>query len=453
MKRIVNRMLKYETSTTDSTERIGILVATAILLCGLSVSGSAQSATVSRIAREQGFTIPPNIQTPIVLKTKPDATCDLHAAGVVDPAHTLRLYANADGYLRVHANAKENQPDTRVQLDCAAGGKVITYPVRLRISASPTEEMPTPRHVMPAPRGSRIRPALTKAEAQSMSDEELERLGYPERPDALAEPESYAKWLNSISRPMIVLPTHLLSTNVTATPANYTSSNWSGLEAHSTTFHKYSAVTAMWNVPPIILGSPDGNIDYSAFWIGLDGDHVPGNDLVQAGTEQDAQEIGGTLFTNYYAWSELLPNQPTENFVFSVNAGDEMQVEVWIGNGSGPPDPNGSLGSFRITDVTLGQEARFDTALSGTKFNGFEAEWIMERPTVGGSLPELASYFPATMSAASALNAIVGKWKRCGTAANRNISMWNSKTKDELSQALWLGKGSQVVNFLWLNWQ
>jgi hypothetical protein len=423
---------------------------TALVLCGLSVLGSAQNHAVSRVAREQGFTIPPNVQTPIVLKTRPDAACDLRAAGAVEPAHTLRLYSNADGYVRVLVSAKqENQPDTRVQLDCAASGKVITYPVYLRVSSFPSDDMPAPRAVMPAPKGSTIRPALSESQAQSMSDDDLARLAYPERPDALAEPDRYAKWMDRVSRPMTMLPAHLLSTSVTATPANRTSSNWSGLEAHNKNTHHFSAVTADWVVPPIGLGSPDGNPDYSSFWVGLDGDGT--KDLVQAGTEQDAQLIGGTLFTNYYAWSELLPNQPTENFVFSVNAGDKMEVEVWIGNGSGPPDPNGSLGSFRITDVTQGQEARFDTALDGTKYNGTEAEWIMERPRVGGSLPELAAYLIANMENAAALNAATVKWVKSGNAANRNISMWNGK--DELSLAIWLGKGTDLIPFNFLNFQ
>jgi len=128
-----------------------------------------------------------------------------------------------------------------------------------------------------------------------------------------------------------------------------------------------------------------------------------------------------------------------------------MSIEVWIGTGSGAPNANGSLGSFRITDVTQNQEWRFNTALDGTKYNGTEAEWIMERPTVGGSLPELAAYFVANMSAATALNAKTSKWVDSGTAANRNISMYNGK--DELSEALWLGKGSTLITFLWLNFE
>jgi hypothetical protein len=52
---------------------------------------------------------------------------------------------------------------------------------------------------------------------------------------------------------------------------------------------------------------------------------------------------------------------------------------------------------------------------------------------------------------ASALQVKGTKWVPCGTAANRNISMYNGK--DELSEAFWLGKGSSDISFLWLNFQ
>jgi hypothetical protein len=429
-------------TTAPQKHMSGLLSLAAVLLCGITASASNP-----KVVAEQGFTIAPNAETAIVLRTQHDATCDLHEVGTGD-GRSMRFYANSDGYVKIRANAREGI-EGRVQLDCSSKGQTVSHPLHLLASSTPTSDMPAPKSKMPTPKGSKARPALTEAQAQSMSDETLDKLGYPARPDALTSPDKYAKWLDRVSRPITVLPTHLVSTNVTATPASHTSSNWSGLEAHSKTMHQYSAVTAIWNVPPIALASSDGNPDYSAFWVGLDGDGT--KDLVQAGTEQDAQEFLGIVFTNYYAWSELLPNQPTENFVAGVNAGDEMEVEVWIGTGSGAPNPNGSLGSFRITDVTQSQEWRFDTALDGTKYNGTEAEWIMERPTVGGGLPELAAYLITVMVDADVLNAKTSKWVASGTAANRNISMWNGK--DELSEAVWEGKGINQISFFWLNYR
>jgi hypothetical protein len=444
---ISNSIASNSTLTTASRKNTsGMLSLAAVLFCGITASASNQ-----KVVAEQGFTITPNAETAIVLKTQPGASCDLRSSDAND-SRSLRFYANGDGYLKIHANAREGI-ESRVHLDCAAKGngnvKVVSYPLHLIASSTPTADMPAPQSKMPLPKGSTVRPALSEAQAQSMTDEELDKLGYPSRPDVMTSPDKYTRWVAQVSKPMTVLPTYFVSTNVTATPASYTSNNWSGLEAHSTTTHQYSAVTAVWDVPPVVLSSSDGATDYSSLWVGLDGDGT--KDLVQAGTEQDAVDFFGTTFAGYYAWSELLPNQPTENSVFDVNAGDEMDVEVWIGTGSGAPNPNGSLGSFRIIDETQGEEARFDTALDGTKYNGTEAEWIMERPTVGGSLPELAAYLVANMSGASVLNAKTTKWVDGGTAANRNISMYNGK--HELSEALWLGKGSTLITFFWLNYE
>jgi hypothetical protein len=429
-------------TTAPRKSTTGLFSLAAVLLCGITASASNP-----KVVAEQGFTIAPNAETAIVLKTQPGASCDLHATGTSD-TRSMRFYANSDGYVNLRANAREGI-EGRLQLDCSAKGNVVSYPLHLIASSTSTADMPAPHSQMPLPKGATVRPALTEAQAQSMTDAQLENLRYPARPDVLDSPDQYAKWLARVSRPMTMMPTHLVPTNVTATPVAYTSSNWSGLEAHSKTTHQYSAVSALWDVPAIISASSDGAEDFSSFWIGLDGDGT--KDLVQAGTEQDAQEFLGIVFTNYYAWSELLPNQPTENFVSDVNVGDEMTVEVWIGTGSGAPNANGNRGSFRITDVTQNEEWRFDTMLNGTKYNGTEAEWIMERPTVGGSLPELAAYLIANMVDASVLNAKTTKWVDSGTAANRNISMYNGK--HELSEALWLGKGTTTITFFWLNYE
>lgn len=435
--------INHSTLTTAPQKHTsGLLTLAAVLLC--SLTASAQNV---KVAAEKGFTIAPNVQTPIVLKTMADAACDLHAVGTSD-TRTMRFYANGEGYVKIHATAREGM-EGRVQVDCSSNGKAVSYPLHLLASSSPTADMPAPQSHVPTPKGSKVRPGLTEAQAQSLTDDELANLGYTERPDVLSSPDQYAKWLDHVSRPMTVLPEHLVSTNVTASPGSYTFSNWSGLEAHSTTKRKYSAVTATWNVPLITFGDSSGNPTYSAFWVGLDGDRT--KDLVQAGTEQDAQEFLGILFTNYYAWSELLPNQPTEQGVFGVNAGDEIEAEVWIGTGSGAPNPKGGYGSFRIIDWTQSNESLFYVPLAGTYYNGTEAEWIMERPTVGGSLPDLSAYGTATMVNATALQVIGTKWVRCGTAANRNISMYNGS--DLLSDAVWGGTGSQEITFVWFNFQ
>lgn len=430
-------------TTAPRKHTSGLLTLAAVLLCGL-----AASAQSPKVAAEKGFTITPDAETGIVLKTLPDAACDLHGVGTSD-TRTMRSYANGDGYVKINATAREGM-EARVQLDCSSNGKSISYPLHLIASSSPTSEMPAPQSKIPTPKGSTVRPGLSEAQAQSFTDDELRTLGYPERPNVLSSPDQYAKWLDRVSRPMTMLPTHFVRrSDITAGPGSYTASNWSGLEAHSSNKRTYSAVSGVWDVPTIVEASSDGAEDFSAYWIGLDGDGT--SDLVQAGTEQNAIEAFGILFTGYYAWSELLPNEPTEQELFSVNAGDEISVEVWISTGSGAPNPNGGYGAFRVVNVTQNEQAQFYVPLAGTYYNGTEAEWIMERPQVNGSLPELAAYLITSMVDATALQVSGTKWVPCGTAANRNISMYNGK--DLLSEAIWGGTGSTEVTFLWINFR
>jgi hypothetical protein len=141
----------------------GLLTLTTILVSGLAVPASAQSPATPRIAAERGFTIAPEGQTPMIVRAEPDAACDLHLQGVNDAAHTLRVYANAEGYVRVHlVPSQESAPEMRVQLDCTAAGTVTTYPIHLRVASTPTAEMPEPESSLPRcnalrPRALRVR--------------------------------------------------------------------------------------------------------------------------------------------------------------------------------------------------------------------------------------------------------------------------------------------------------
>jgi Peptidase A4 family len=162
----------------------------------------------------------------------------------------------------------------------------------------------------------------------------------------------------------------------------------------------YDWVTGTWRVPAVT--GQLGLTTYSALWVGLDGDGVP--DLVQAGTEQDNTTltlpfIGRLSLSSYYAWTEFLPQQGTEQVITSlaVRPGDEVFTEVWMGSAGGDLSLSGSFGRFVIINLTTGQGVGVITPRGSTIVPGREAVWIMERPTVGGVLPFLANYGSATM--------------------------------------------------------
>ena len=434
------------------------LTLTAISMCSLAVSALAQNRAVPEIAPERGFAIPTKVQTPIVLQTEPDAACDLHAEGVTGAANTIRLYANGDGYVRVHLSPKyESETDVRLQLDCTAGGKVTIYPIHVYAGSAPTEDMPAPQTTIPTPKGARLLAALTDEDAKKLSDEDLIGRGYPRRPNAVQSPDNYKVWLELVSRPTTLLPPHSVSRsdvshrrrNAEAGTSSYTTPNWSGYEAHGAK-GDYDGVQAEWNVPAIVIGEP-GNVTWSAFWVGIDGDGT--TDLAQAGTEQNYTEIGAFSAANYYAWTELLPNQPTEQEIsLSVDPGADIWVQVLTPAG----DPNAC---FYFWNKTVSQSTALCTPLNGTQMGNSEAEWIMERPCLGncnGSKPdyaELSEYLIAFMT-----NAYVFPTKPVGlipssTAANRQITMYNNNVNhpDNNTLSVAFQGPPDTIFFNWVN--
>jgi len=378
------------------------------------------------------------------MQTLPNATCILHAEGVNDNKHQKKLFANDDGIVRFQVRPSvESDKTARFEVDCAADGKVSIFPLELRPSSAPTADMPIPSAEMakPSPTIS-VRPALAETDALHLSSDELARRGYPIRPDEKQAPEAFATWLEAVTKPARQVSSRLVANpDVTHSPRKITggfgtSSNWSGFEDRGPAF-TYDLVMGKWYVPRVYYET--NHHDYSAFWIGLDGDGT--SDLWQAGTEQDINDI--TIFgihfdfTSYYAWSEFLPPQATEQVIanLSVNPGDLMFSEVWVGNAGQGPSLSGLYAIALVENISRSEYTYIYTcrglSLFGTCFPfaqtgipGYEAEWIMERPTVNGSLPDLADYKYAYMYDAYAYKTN-NSWVTYNGVANEQIFMYN----------------------------
>lgn len=408
----------------------------------------------------------PGSEQPTTVKTEPNAVCILHPEGVTDARHVMNLFADSEGQIRFHVTAhQESAEPARMQLDCGtAGGRMTTYPLELNASAAAPEALAEPEIAM-LPKGAAVRPGLTEDDASSLSDEDLALRKYPPRPDAAASPKAYATWLKIVSQPVTMVAAgavarpdishnhgQMVAGQVKAgevKAATGASSNWSGYELRGTG-RSYDVVEGQWYVPSV--SSYFGVHAYSAYWVGLDGDGT--SDLVQAGTEQENFDFSIFSFSTYYAWSELLPNQPTESEItgISVSPGNEVFTEVWIGNANGALNQNGGYGLFYVHNLTTGQATEFETPLSGTYFNGREAEWIMERPTVNGSLPNLANYVAAVTTSAWA-ETVSGPWTTYSPSSHINITMVNNyagyNDNDTLSTVY--ADGSLSMFFLWNN--
>jgi hypothetical protein len=427
-----------------------MLSAAGIFLFLFAVPVSAQ-APQRTITPERGFSIPAGAQVPVVLQTRPDAVCDLHPQG--DASNPMKVYANTDGYVKFHVNTQPgSRQDLRLQLDCAAAGSLTTHPVHLRIGSSPTADMPAPQTSVPVPQGAQVRPALTDAAARLLTDQDLLSRGYPPRPDPTQSPDAYAKWLSNVSLPTTLLPTHAVSSSDTThapqAPAGggRTSGNWSGLEARGWRGY-FTEVTGEWNVPAVVNCGDPYHLTWSYLWVGMDGDPTDGgsSDLVQAGTMQNcSNDASGASYANYHAWTEWIQNPATAGPAainsLPIDAGDDVLVNVWIGDGNGALDWTGGYAWYFLQNNTQGLAVKLFTPLGGPYFQGMEAEWIMEAPGI------FSDYGAALMRNASALTPF--GWQDSFTLGATDITM-TDKSGKLLSVAI--SMYPDMINFLWFN--
>jgi hypothetical protein len=354
------------------------------------------------------YTFAPRITTPIVMKTLPGASCIIHRLGEPNPGRSLKLFADYEGMVRFHVRpSAESEGIAKVVLDCEVSGKVTRFPLELRASAKPTEEIPAPSLAIQSQAGASVRPGLSEQDMLHLSNQELHKRGYPARPNPEQAPGLFNTWRRIVSTPMTIIEPHTVSNpgishgpvKIVAGPQ--TANNWSGFELRGV--GPYAEVVGRWVVPNVHLG--EAIPTYSAFWIGIDGDGL--NDLVQAGTEQnnvtfDFDFLGTQVqfsICHYYAWTQFLPQQPFEQQItnFSVKEYDEIFTAVWIQDTDGTLNPAGSVASFMVTNLTNSQSTTVQTPVGNTSVSCSEAEWIMERPTVNSSLPDLADYGLAVM--------------------------------------------------------
>ena len=181
----------------------------------------------------------------------------------------------------------------------------------------------------------------------------------------------------AVAAPVINAPRLSAKPGAPTIPAGYgwASSNWSGYAVTGGTYH---AITGSWIVPPV---STTHGKTYSSTWIGIDG--FNNQDLIQTGTEQDAAKSGNS----YYAWWEILPAAETTIPNMTIHPGDHMTASI-TDNGNG-------TWTISLRDVTTAQSFTTTQAYTGP---GQSAEWIMEAPTLGNKVSQLADYGLATIT-------------------------------------------------------
>jgi Peptidase A4 family len=232
------------------------------------------------------------------------------------------------------------------------------------------------------------------------SDAQLAIYGFPPRPDASLEPKAYATWSRAMMASRTKVTPVLQQTNIFHGPkraagantsqSTGTSYNWSGLVDFSGATSYNSTSTFYYIISEYVVpvarqafGVCNGTWDYSSSWVGIDGDGS--RDVLQAGTESDAYCSGSTNATYYSAWYEWYPYGEVRVSSVPVYPGDDIFVEVW--------HTSATQGYAYLVNKNTG--LYFDigfTAYPGYPLVGNSAEWVVERPTVGGSYATLTNY-------------------------------------------------------------
>jgi hypothetical protein len=138
-------------------------------------------------------------------------------------------------------------------------------------------------------------------------------------------------------------------------------------------------------VPVAEQAGCDGGWDWGSAWNGIDG--WGSNDVLQSGIEFDALcALGGAIKGTFYsAWYEWYPNGEVRIGGFPIAPGDDMFIETW--------HTSPTQGYAYLVNYNNNQAVQVGfTAPSGTSLVGNSAEWIVERPSVGGSLTNLTDY-------------------------------------------------------------
>lgn len=247
------------------------------------------------------------------------------------------------------------------------------------------------------------------------SDEELAYHGFPPRPAQSTQPKAYATWVKAMKASKVRMVPKLQQTNIFHGPlkpakiANPTavesnpllsmqasntsySSNWSGyVDFSGATSYGSSSFYYLVNdyVVPVAkqaFGACTGGWDYGSAWNGIDG--WGSADVLQAGIEFDAYCSGSTRSSYYSAWYEWYPYSEVRISGFPIVPGDDLFVEVW--------HTSATQGYAYLVNYNNNQSVEVGfTAYPGYSLIGNSAEWVVERPTVGGSLATLTNYIMA----------------------------------------------------------
>jgi hypothetical protein len=267
-------------------------------------------------------------------------------------------------------------------------------------------------HALNLPGATTIEAPPAGFDPLTASDQDLQYHGFPPRPNQNTEPKAYATWVKAMQHSKVRITPTLEQTTIFHGPANITknakpsaesqaakigspvsnvsySSNWSGYvdfsgaSSYGSSSYYYLVNTMVVPVAEQAFGACTGGWDWGSEWNGIDG--WGSADVLQAGVEFDAYCSGGYRSSYYSAWYEWYPYGEVRISGFPVAPGDDIFVEVW--------HTSSTQGYAYLTNYNNNQSVEVGfTAYPGYPLVGNSAEWVIERPSVGGSLANLTNY-------------------------------------------------------------
>jgi hypothetical protein len=266
--------------------------------------------------------------------------------------------------------------------------------------------------------GRRFAPPVAGLDPIHAPDVDIERAGFPPRPDEERQPELFAIWKDVFTRPLtyeiadfgLAFPDAYYNDGSTSAALRRThreaSRNWSGAYITPRDGEMITQVIGLWTVPTVQPAPAGGFLDTygSSTWIGLDGQRgYFHSTLPQIGTGQflnllDDAGLAIVPGSKTEAWVQWWPLCPV-TLTLEVVPGDLMLAWLVV---LGPTEVQ-----FIIVNISRLHYTPFTLFAPDVKMppqvpnpvqatvSGATAEWIMERPAICPSpLPLPLPYFP-----------------------------------------------------------
>jgi hypothetical protein len=367
--------------------------------CLMQACGSEPKGGVGGVGKVTSNEAQATAQVAVAVPVSPNAECVIGALGA--SSTKLKLYADEGETVRFFVSqpgASAVAPALVLSCQGEDGShfqRVVDVGEGIALAAVTPVQLPSTATIRPPLDGDPMR----------FTQDEIVRQGFPPRPDPVASASQFARWREVVSKPTTIVPAKLRARpDIVHNPAEMLgtdngisgSGNWSGIALDKTST-VYSNVNGDWFVPTVSGTTAIPGTLFSAIWVGMDG--LTSGDVVQSGTEQDVAWTGSTFVTNYFAWTEWFPDVSQMIANAPIVPGDQVYVDVWVGDSGSGINPNGGFGWFTMNVLhSDGSQVQYrsDTPIpSGVTYIGDSAEFIVERPTVGGGMSALPDYSTA----------------------------------------------------------